>query len=95
MSERDLVVAILTRALQDACGDLSGVPKNEQRKIQKAATLWVSKKSDRPFSFIFCAEILGLDPQSIRKRLASGKISFKEFGEANAKYPTQMKDEEF
>ena len=56
------------------------------------AGLWILSDSDAPFSYLWCCEVIGLDPQKFRDRMNS-RMSLKEvreFVKSQEKYETRV-----
>lgn len=62
--ERNLVAAVLIRALVDAA-TVSNV--REEYNIACQAKRWLSAKCDSPFPFLWCCEVLNVDPEQVLK----------------------------
>jgi len=70
--ERDLIAAVVERAIADIHADIRDLPLKEREKVRRDAQQWISSNRDKPFSFLWCTDALGLDFQAIRKKLRRG-----------------------
>lgn len=69
--ERDLLVAILARALLDWENE-----RTQERGIGDATRWFESSRPDRYFSFYYVCHHLGLDPLAIRKALRQRRATW-------------------
>lgn len=67
--ERDLVIAVLKRAVDDVQGDLTDVPEKDRTKIMRQAQKWFQSGKYQAFSFPWCCDVLGLDIGAVRERI--------------------------
>ncbi len=73
--EYELVAAILLRAVDDLCGvRLPGCKNDLDRRqletnLRRAAQRWFEAERRTAGSFLWCCELLGLDPQAVRRNL--------------------------
>ena len=70
--EKDLVIAVLQRAVEDARGDLKGLGVKDRQKVQQSALGWIRRNTNRCFSFLWVCDALELDPEWIRRRIKDG-----------------------
>jgi hypothetical protein len=69
MPERDLIIGILSRALEDLNGNVTGVLPKEKSRIQLDAARWIRSNRRKPFSFLWICDQLDLNASGIRERL--------------------------
>jgi hypothetical protein len=67
--ERDLIAAVLERALQDVRGEVKDVSPKDRQRVQRDARMWIFRNAEKAFSFKWCADALGVDPYGIRKQI--------------------------
>jgi hypothetical protein len=72
--EKNLIAAVIGRALQDAVGDITDVRPQDRGKIRTQARRWFSQKRDGIFSFRWCSAALDLDIDAVRKRIREEKV---------------------
>lgn len=68
LPERQLAIAVVTLAIEDAYGPAAQHPERENHRSR--ARRFISSDGTHKFSFDFWAHSAGLDPQAIRERLA-------------------------
>ncbi len=59
--ERNLVAAIMQRAIDDAYGQSKDIPRHEKR----GARTWLRTGEEYEWSFVWACKSLDLDPQSV------------------------------
>lgn len=73
--EKDLLIGVLERAVRDLMGDSRDLPSKDRLKVRRDAQRWISSNRTKPFSFLWCADALELDPLAIRKRIRGFKFN--------------------
>jgi hypothetical protein len=68
-----LWAAVLIRAYDDYWGKLTNWGEyNRERRVVDEARRWFTSDRKGVSSFLWVCEVLGLDPEAIRKRIAQG-----------------------
>jgi hypothetical protein len=70
--EKELLQAIIERAVQDACGGYDAKLTTTQMHVQREARVWLSSNSKQPFSFCWCVEYLVDEPKHMINLIRKG-----------------------
>lgn len=73
--EKDLIIGVMTRAVQDFVGDAKDLPSKDRAKVRRDAQNWISSNRTGPFSFLWCADALEIDPIAIRRRVKGSRVN--------------------
>ena len=78
MAERDLIVAIIDRAINDVTINIDDLPEKKQleaRYNKIDAKKWINKEGITPGSFEWYCFLIDMEPIKIRKTIAEQYIS--------------------
>ena len=75
LPERTLLVAILERAILDACGLVTAASGDSKARIKAEARDWIASEIDTPWSFSWVCDLLGISATPIRRALLHDRPS--------------------
>lgn len=71
---------LCARTIAQAIVDLTLPPRNGRMEADsRDARAWFESKRDDDHTFVWCCEILGMDPSKIRNAVLSGKMDTRRF----------------